>query len=71
MIRALLDYRISIRQLVYLGLLVGIPYGLVGLLWLSLHHDHLGDLDGLDQLFSLLGEIVAWPVLVVADVTIT
>lgn len=71
MIRDLLAYRVSIQQLVYLALLVGIPYGLIGLLWLSMHHDHLGGLEGLDQLFSMLGEIVAWPVLVVSDVTIT
>lgn len=71
MISDLLAYRISIKQLVVLALLVGIPYVAVGLLWLSLHHDHLSDLEGLDQLFSMLGEVVAWPVLVVADVTIT
>jgi hypothetical protein len=72
MLQRRLDSRVSIRQLVYLattaGLLVGLPYVTVGLIWASTHNEHLNDLDGLDKLFSVLGEIVAWPVLIIANV---
>ncbi|QZH63005.1 hypothetical protein K1X22_07785 [Mycolicibacterium farcinogenes] len=67
----LLDYRLSIRQLVYLAIVAGAPYLMVGMIWALTHSDHIAGLTGLDKLFSLLGEIVAWPVLVIANVTLT
>ena len=70
-VQALLDRRISIRQLVYLGIIAGAGLGvylLIGLFWANSHYDHLGELHGLDKLFSILGEIVAWPVLIIADI---
>lgn len=71
MIKNLLDYRLSIRQLVYLAIVVGAPYLMVGMIWALTHSDHIAGLTGLDKLFCLLGEIVAWPVLVIANVTLT
>ncbi|WP_435405251.1 hypothetical protein [Mycolicibacterium farcinogenes] len=71
MIKNLLDYRLSIRQLVYLAIVAGAPYLMVGMIWALTHSDHIAGLTGLDKLFSLLGEIVAWPVLVIANVTLT
>lgn len=70
MIKELLDYRISIKQLVAIGLLLGIPYLIVGVIWLFTHDEHLADLDGLDYLFSFIGEIIAWPPLVISDITL-
>lgn len=61
----------SIRQLVYLALVVGVPYFVIGVVWALTHSDHIAGLTGLDKLFSLLGEIVAWPVLIIADVSLT
>ncbi|WKG03275.1 hypothetical protein [Mycolicibacterium sp. HK-90] len=71
MIKNLLDYRLSIRQLVYLAIVVGGPYLVIGMIWAQTHTDHIAPLSGLDKLFSLLGEIVAWPVLIIANVTLT
>ena len=71
MIKNLLDYRSSIRQLVYLAVVVGAPYLVIGMIWALTHSDHIAGLTGLDKLFSLLGEIVAWPVLIIANVTLT
>ncbi|MFE3543749.1 hypothetical protein ACFXK0_12305 [Nocardia sp. NPDC059177] len=68
MIKELFGYRISLRQLMFLGIAFGVPYFLIGLLWLGSHYEHLGDLDGLDKVFSAIGEIIAWPALVIADV---
>ncbi|WP_336087317.1 hypothetical protein [Nocardia sp. SSK8] len=68
MIKELFGYRISLRQLTLLGIAFGVPYVLIGLAWLGGHHEHLGDLQGLDKVFSALGEVVAWPVLLIADI---
>ncbi len=71
MFKNLLDYRLSIRQLVSLAVVVGAPYFVIGMIWALTHSDHIAGLTGPDKLFSLLGEIVAWPVLIIANVTLT
>ncbi|CAM3882338.1 hypothetical protein [Smaragdicoccus niigatensis] len=65
-----LDYRISIRQIMYLVIAIGIPYCLIGLIWLFTHDSHLENLHGLDWFFSVIGEIIAWPPLVISDITL-
>lgn len=70
MIKELLDYRISIRQLVAIALVLGIPYLIIGVIWLFTHDEHLAGLNGLDYLFSLIGEVIAWPPLVISDITL-
>lgn len=50
--------------------MVGAPYFVIGMVWALTHSDHIVGLTGLDKVFSLLGEIVAWPVLIIADVTL-
>ncbi|MFD3744056.1 hypothetical protein [Nocardia sp. NPDC058633] len=68
MLTQLLERRISIRQMMYLAIAGGIPYFAIGLIWLFTHDSHLGELDGLDRLFSTIGQVVAWPVLIIADI---
>ncbi|MCA2207024.1 MULTISPECIES: hypothetical protein [Nocardia] len=68
MFTKLMERRLSIRQMMYLALAGGIPYVAIGLVWLLAHRDHLGELSGLDRFFSILGQVIAWPVLLVADV---
>ncbi len=70
MIKDLFQYRISLQQLVYIAILFAIPYGAVGLAWAATHSEHLDGLDGLDRLFSFAGEVIAWPVLIIADITL-
>ncbi len=70
-VQALLDRRVSIRQLVQLGIVAAAVAGmylLIGLFWANSHSDHLDELHGLDKLFSAVGEVVAWPVLIIADI---
>ncbi|MEZ0364041.1 hypothetical protein ACAG26_10135 [Mycobacterium sp. pUA109] len=66
------DTRLSVRQLVHLGVVaavaVGLPYFTAGLVWAGTHHRHLDAVGGLDKLFSVVGEVVAWPVLIIANV---
>ncbi|MET9213502.1 MULTISPECIES: hypothetical protein [unclassified Nocardia] len=68
MIKELLGYRISLRQLIFLGIAFGVPYFLIGLFWLGYHHEHLAELHGFDKLFSAIGEIIAWPPLLISDI---
>lgn len=73
-VNTLLDRQLSVRQLIYLAImcvvLIVIPYLIVGVVWATMHVEHLNTLTGVDKFFSLLGEIVAWPVLLISDVTL-
>ena len=70
-LRRILDYQLSIAELIGIGLLLGIPYLAIGLVWSSTHTEHLHDMRGADLVVSFLGSIAAWPVLLVANVCIT
>ncbi|MEV0544834.1 hypothetical protein [Nocardia salmonicida] len=54
--------------MMYLAIAGGIPYIAIGVIWLITHDSHLSDLHGLDRLFSAIGQIIAWPVLIIADI---
>ena len=67
----LLDRRLSIRQLCYLAAMGSVVLGaylVIGLFWAGSHYQHLAEVRGPDKVFSVLGEIIAWPVLIFADV---
>ena len=70
-LRLILDYQLSIAELIGIGLLLGIPYLAIGLVWSSTHTEHLRDMRGADLVVSFLGSIAAWPVLLVANVCMT
>lgn len=69
MVQRFLDYEMKVSEFIGLLVLVGIPYGIIGLIWSLTHMDHLGDLNGIDRIVSFLGAIVCWPVLLFANVT--
>lgn len=71
-ISRILDHRMPVSE--YLGTLVfiGIPYGIVGLIWTLTHTSHLSSIDSTwNQVISFLGSIVCWPVLIFSNVTMT
>ncbi len=71
-IRSVLNYKLTIAELIGINLLIGIPYLAVGLVWSSTHTDHLHSMRGADLVVSFLGgSIVSWPVLLVANVCMT
>ena len=70
-LRKVLSYRVSIGELVVVALVLGTPYLIVGVIWSSIHTDHLHKMDGIDLVVSFLGAIASWPVLLVADVCMT
>jgi hypothetical protein len=70
-LRRLLDFQLSIAELIGIGLLVGTPYLVVGVVWSSTHTEPFQQMGHLDLLVSILGSIVLWPVLLVTHVCLT
>ncbi|OBA75498.1 hypothetical protein A5641_25470 [Mycobacterium sp. 1554424.7] len=70
-LRRVLEYRLSIAQLMAIGLILGTPYLLVGTIWSTTHTEHLHQMHGVDLAVSFLGSIVSWPVLLFANVCMT
>jgi NADH:ubiquinone oxidoreductase subunit 4 (subunit M) len=70
-IRKVLGFQLTIAELIGLGLIVGTPYLLVGLVWSTTHTEHLRQMHGADLVVSFLGSIMSWPVLLFADVCMT
>jgi NADH:ubiquinone oxidoreductase subunit 4 (subunit M) len=70
-VRKVLDFRVSIGQLIAVGLILGTPYLLVGTVWSMTHTEHLHQMHGIDLAVSFLGSIVSWPVLLFSNVCMT
>lgn len=70
-VRQVLDFQITIAELIGLGLILGTPYLLVGTIWSTTHTEHLHRMQGADLVVSFLGSIVSWPVLLFSDVCMT
>ncbi len=70
-LRRLLNYRLSVAELIGIGLLLGTPYLIVGVIWSSTHTDHLSGMHGVDLAISFRGSIASWPVLLFSNVCMT
>jgi hypothetical protein len=69
--RQLLDFQLSVADLIGIGLFVGTPYLIVGVVWLSTHAEPLQRMSHVDLLVSIVGSIVLWPALLVTHVCLT
>ena len=65
-----MDFELSIAELIGVGLLLAGPYLIVGLVWSSTHAQSLHGLHGVGLLVSLVGSIVLWPALLLANVCV-
>lgn len=65
-----IDQRSWVRDLITVGVWLALPYLVVGVLWADAHREHLSKLHGLDATASYVGEVIAWPVLIFADVSL-
>lgn len=68
MLKELLETKVSLLQLMVAGLVVGVPYLLVGAIFALGNSDHLTDLGLVDQGASFAAQVAIWPLLLVADV---
>jgi hypothetical protein len=69
--RQLMDFELSLAELIGVGLLLAGPYLLIGLVWSSTHTQSLHGIHGVELSVALLGSIVLWPALLVANVCLT
>ncbi len=67
-IRRLLNYRLTIAELIGIGMILGAPYLIIGVIWCTGHSEQLDQLQGLDLVFSYVGSILLWPILMIAHV---
>jgi hypothetical protein len=70
-LRRLLGFQVTIGELIVLALVLGTPYLIVGVVWSSMHTEHLQRMTGADLVVSYLGSIVSWPVLLFTDICMT
>ncbi|MDP7703298.1 MULTISPECIES: hypothetical protein [unclassified Mycobacterium] len=70
-LRSVLEYKLTIAELLGLAVMLGVPYLVVGVVWSSSHTDHLSQMHGADLVVSYLGSIVSWPVLLFSNVCMT
>ncbi len=70
-LRRLLGFQVTIAELFVVGLILGTPYLIVGVIWSSTHTAHLQHMTGAGMVLAYLGSIVAWPVLLFTDVCMT
>jgi len=66
--RHLMDFELSIAELIGVGLLLAGPYLIVGLVWSSTHTDSFQRMSGAELPVSLVGSIVLWPALLLANI---
>ena len=67
----LFSYEMKVSEFLGTLILLGIPYGLIGLIWTLTHTSHLKNMHGVDVVISFLGSIVCWPVLTFANACMT
>lgn len=70
-VRQVLGFKVSVAELIGIGLILGTPYLLIGVVWSTTHTEHLHHMHGIDLVVSFLGSIVSWPVLLFANVCMT
>lgn len=68
MTRRVMDHEMTLAEWIGTALLVGAPYGVIGVLLAVFKPDHLAGLDGLQKVVAFVGAVMFWPVLLVVDV---
>lgn len=66
MIREILNTKLSVWQLLVLGLVLGVPYVVIGLIWALTHTEHHEGLGLIDKAASFAAKVALWPMLIVA-----
>ncbi|BBZ14404.1 hypothetical protein [Mycobacterium branderi] len=62
-IERLLSFQLTIIEILCIGVVLGVPYLAMGIVWTSNHAAHLDQLQGVDLMMSLLFSILLWPAL--------
>lgn len=66
-LRQLLGYRMTLAEWIGTAALLGAPYALIGVAWAIFQADVLATFDGVQKFVAIIGYVVFWPVLIVAQ----
>ncbi|MGP4055150.1 hypothetical protein ACTWP6_10080 [Mycobacterium sp. 4D054] len=69
-VRRILGYEMTVAEWIGTALLVGAPYGILGVLVTVLRPDHIAAADGGLKVFAVAGSLLFWPILLVTGVCI-
>jgi hypothetical protein len=67
----LMDFELSIAEWIGIALLLAGPYLIVGVVWSTTHAEPFQRMGGVELLVSVIGSIVLWPALLLANVCVS
>jgi hypothetical protein len=68
--RRLMDFELSLAELIGVGAILAGPYLLIGLIWTCTHAHSVDGLRGVQLLVSVMGSIALWPALLLGHVCV-
>ena len=68
--RRLMDFELTLAELLVVGVILAGPYVLIGLVWTCTHAHSVDGLRGVELLVSVLGSIALWPALLLVHVCV-
>jgi hypothetical protein len=68
--RRLMDFELSLAELIGVGVILAGPYLLIGLVWACTHAHSVDGLRGLELLVSVMGSIALWPALLLVHICV-
>lgn len=66
--RRIMSYEMTLAEWIGAAILLGAPYGVVGVFLAVFTPDHMAHVDGLQKAVAFVGSVMFWPVLLFADV---
>jgi hypothetical protein len=69
-LRRLMDFELSLAELIGVGVILAGPYLLIGLVWTCTHAHSIDGLRGVELLLSVMGSIALWPALLLVHVCV-
>ncbi|MDG4663054.1 hypothetical protein [Mycobacterium sp. 236(2023)] len=67
-VRRILAYDMTLAEWLGTALILGAPYGVMGVVFSVFKPDHIVHADGILKVAAFVGTVVFWPVLLFADV---
>ena len=68
--RALLRKEMTIAEWIGLAVIVNAPYAVLGVAWTLFHADRFAGSTGIHLVVSVVGSVLAWPLLLVGACTV-
>ena len=69
-LRRLMDFELSLAELIGVGVILAGPYLLIGLVWTCTHAHSVDGLRGVELLVAVMGSIALWPALLLVHVCV-